>query len=141
MNNKDANHKNEIADHGVREPEGADLWRRPPNRDDREFLERADVEIDSEMEKYCPAAVPLQCIGDADFRVLESAVAVACSLAERDVKEDDEQRGAEPVPVSPAELTARRGKVLRLYTLRHYTPLLALILYRTTCNSINPQTT
>lgn len=124
---------------GEHERTGADLWRRPLIGEDREFLRCADVEIEPELEQYCSAAIPLQWFGGAEFKVLESAVAVARLLAEREFKQNDEQGRTELVPLSPAGWTDGRGEALRLYAHRHYRPLLALILFRTASCSMRPE--
>jgi len=139
MNNTQTGPEIKPMNDGVHEHDGADVWRRPLNGEDREFLRCTKIHIEPEMEEYCSAAVPLQWFGEAEFKKLESAVAVARLLAERELKQEDEQGRAESVPLSPAELTARRGEVLRLYAHHHYVPLLALILHRTASCSTTPQ--
>ncbi len=125
---------------GGYERTGANMWRRPLDLDDREFFSYASVEIEPELEAYCDAAIPLQWFEGVDFKMLGAAADVARSLAERDFVRDKKVVLAELGEPAFPEQEATQGEHLQSAIFRHYTPLLALILFRTALCSPGPQT-
>ena len=98
----------------------------------QEFFDAAGISIDAELEHFSAAAIPLQWFAEADFERLRFAVGVARTLAEQaQAVYAKRQPPSGPPASTEADLNVLREGDLRSRTFQLFSPLLALILFRT----------